>query len=352
MRGAALREGALVGTRFELDRLLGEGGMGEVWSARDVSNGERRALKFLKGTSASDERRRRFLREGRAAMTLRHPNVVMIHSVEEGDEPFLVMDLLDGETMREHLDRRKRLSLGEALSVLMPVISAVGAAHALGIVHRDLKPENVFLTPTGDVRVLDFGVAKFAASISTPNLTESGDRLGTPRYMAPEQARGARDVDHRVDIWALGVMLWEALEGRHPIAGENVGAIYRAITFDPIPKLGVDVPAEVRDLITSMLERDVAKRPRDLREIVDVLAKHYDGAPPTFGAPAVDEEERSSRRSMTTIDETYDGTTVPTRARSSRGMWIAIVVALLAALVMYGVYRRGAASGPPSTGSP
>ena len=360
MWGTEPREGSLIGDRFRLERLLGEGGMGEVWAATDQGTGERRAVKFLKAVGANDERRRRFLREARAAMTIDSPHVVRIHSVEDREEvvPFMVMDLLEGETMRAHLDRVGRLSLRDALSLVMPIVAAVGAAHANRIVHRDLKPENVFLSPRdGDleVRVLDFGVAKFAASVSTPALTESGDRLGTPRYMAPEQARGSRDVDHRVDIWALGIMIWEALAGRHPISGDNVGAIYKAITLDVIPDLRdevPEVPADVAELVSRMLARDPERRPHDLREVAAVLGRHYDGATPVIAPATTDVSTTDERRSIPTIDDTIDGTTVPTRGKSTGGAWIIVALVLLALLgATTLVARRGAFSAPPQSTS-
>ncbi len=328
--------------------------MGEVWAARELETGEPRAVKFLKGSSSSDERRRRFLREARAAMTLRHPNVVTIHGVEDGEQPFMVMDLLAGETMRAHLERNPRLSLRAALTLMMPVIAAVGAAHAHAIVHRDLKPENVFLSPREDgaveVRVLDFGVAKFAASLSTPALTESGDRLGTPRYMSPEQARGARGVDHRADLWSIGLMLYEMLSGRHPIAGDSVQAIFRAITFDPIAPLEVDVPADVREVVMKMLSRDPAQRPRDLREVVAVLAAHHDSTAPVFDAPAV-AEHRASRPSVSTVDETIDRT-VGGRSDGRRVLLVAVAIAATIAATTCAVVRRGASSAPRTSASP
>jgi serine/threonine-protein kinase len=336
--------------------------MGEVWSGTDVGTGEKRALKFLKHAgSADDERRRRFLREARAAMSIASPHVVRIHSVEdrEGGSPFLVMDLLEGETLRAHLDREGRLSLPNVLAVFMPILSAVGAAHAKGIVHRDLKPENVFLSREGGetrVRVLDFGVAKFAASASTPALTESGDRLGTPRYMAPEQARGSRDVDHRVDVWALGIMLWEALAGRHPIVGDNVGAIYKAITLDVMPDLASvapDVPRDVAELVSRMLSRDPGERPIDLREVVSVLGRHTSAPAPELAPAAMEATAIDARRSIPTIDDTVDGTTVPSREKQRvRRIYIVaalIVMALAGATIA--VARRGASSAPPTSSS-
>jgi serine/threonine protein kinase len=360
MVGSEPREGAIVGDRFCLERMLGEGGMGEVWAATDVQTGAHRALKFLKSAGSDDERRRRFLREARAAMTIDSPHVVRIHSVEDREDlrPFMVMDLLEGETMRAHLDRVGRLSLQDALALVMPIISAVGAAHANGIVHRDLKPENVFLSPEGGtlhVRVLDFGVAKFAASSTTPALTESGDRLGTPRYMAPEQARGSRDVDHRVDVWALGIMLWEALAGRHPIAGDNVGSIYKAITLDVMPELrdaAPDVPADVAALISRMLSRDPDGRPHDLREVAAVLGKHYGCATPVIAPASMELTAVDERRSMPTIDDTIDGTTVPSREKRVGPLLLLLVVVIVAlAGVTIAAVRRGASSAPPQSTS-
>jgi serine/threonine protein kinase len=357
--GAEPREGVMIGHRFRLERLLGEGGMGEVWAAIDTESGDRRALKFLKGAASNEDRRRRFIREARAAMTIDNPHVARIHAVDEPEHgpPFMVMDLLEGETLRAHLDRVGRLPLNDALSIMMPIISAVGAAHANRIVHRDLKPENVFLSPENGamtVTVLDFGVAKFAASNSTPALTESGDRLGTPRYMAPEQARGSRDVDHRIDIWAIGIMFWEMLAGRHPIPGDNVGAIYKAITLDIMPDLGEaapDLPADVVALVSRMLSRDPDGRPYDMREVAAVLGKHYSGVTPVIAPAATDIATTESRRSIATIDDTIDGTTIPSHEkRRRRILWLVAVAIIALAGATIAAVRRAAPSAPqPST---
>jgi len=359
--GGTPREGAIIAERFRIERMLGEGGMGEVWAGVDTTTGERRALKFLKVSASDDERRRRFLREARAAMSLDNPNVVRIHSVEDREtgSPFMVMDLLEGETLQAHLARVGRLALADALAIFMPIISAVGAAHAKSIVHRDLKPENVFLSHEKDgtrVRVLDFGVAKFAASHSTPALTESGDRLGTPRYMAPEQARGSRDVDHRVDIWALGIMLWEALAGRHPIVGENVGSIYKAITLDAMPDLAAaapDVPGDVVALVARMLSRAPAERPHDLREVAATLGRHFRGDIPAIPPAATALATAEARRSIPTIDDTIDGTTTPSRdkPRAGRVYLLALLIVAAIAAATIAVARRGASSAPPASTS-
>src|SRR6185436_11140453 len=167
--------------------------------------------------------RKRFLREASAASALQHPHVVEILDVFdfETHAPVLVMELLRGETLGKKLQRDERLSLEETAALMVPVVSALGAAHALGIVHRDIKPENVFLSDAGKervVKVLDFGIAKLAAQpdceVSALH-TNVGAMLGTPSYMAPEQAAG-EGVDHRVDIWSLGVLLYECLSGSRP----------------------------------------------------------------------------------------------------------------------------------------
>jgi serine/threonine-protein kinase len=244
-------KGAKVAGRYELRRLLGEGGMGEVWAGQHLVTRRPVALKFLKG-NASDEARRRFIREARAASVVQHPSVVPMLDILELDDgsPVLVMDLLEGITLQELLARRGSLEMGEAAAILMPVVSAVGTAHQLGIVHRDLKPANIFLAErmeaAPDVRVLDFGVAKFTAqtgdAAESAHLTRTGEVLGTPYYMPPEQVFGEHDVDHRADIWSLGVILYECLAGRRPFEGANSGQILKAIMMGNVAPLSDVAP--------------------------------------------------------------------------------------------------------------
>src|SRR5439155_19831733 len=164
------------------------------------------------------------VREARAATVIQHPNILGVEDIVDiGGAPMLVMDLLEGESLGDCLSRRRQLPLPEIADIMLKVVSAISAAHAAGIVHRDLKPDNIFLVTrsdgTWDVKVLDFGLAKLtategdAATSGGGGLTRSGDIVGTPQYMAPEQAFGERDIDHRVDIWALGVILFECLTG-------------------------------------------------------------------------------------------------------------------------------------------
>src|SRR5688572_27447613 len=213
--------GALIGRRYQLDALLGEGGMGSVWAATHTVTRRRYALKFLKTIAGHrDDLRKRFWREASLASRVKHPNVVGVHDLFQTEESILVMvmDLLEGQTLGARLREVRQLSLSEAASYLVPAISAVGAAHALGIVHRDLKPENIFLAGCAGapaVKVLDFGIAKLTQTgeSAASGVTATGSLLGTPCYMSPEQAFGERDVDHRADIWSFGVILYEALAG-------------------------------------------------------------------------------------------------------------------------------------------
>ncbi len=243
--------GVVIGARYRLDRLLGEGGMGAVWAAEDTATGERCALKLMKDPAGDPEARKRFLREGRAASAVHHPNVVRILDVlePEGEPPAIAMELLEGESLRALLKRAQKLSPGELAESMVPVVSAVGAAHALGIVHRDLKPENIFLTrgPAGErtIKVLDFGIAKLTAldgeAVRSTGIT-TGAVLGTPAYMAPEQVFAEKDLDHRADVWALGVVFYECLSGVCPTEGENVGQVLKHVVARPFEPLGALVP--------------------------------------------------------------------------------------------------------------
>ncbi len=307
-----LASGALVAGRFRLDRLLGEGGMGEVWSATHEITGGRVALKFLKAANVPRaEARKRFLREARAAALLDHPSVVQIRDVvEHEDMPVLVMDLLLGETLASRLAKRGRIDLPDVARIGLQIVAAVGAAHEAGLIHRDLKPENVFLarvTGVGEVaRVLDFGIAKLIDDgLDGATVTQSGTMLGTPAYMAPEQVFGERELDYRVDVWALGVLLHEMLVGVRPVDGENYGQIARKLLSEPlrsIRALRSDLPEDVASLVDRLLVRDRKERLSDLHEVVDVLARYSDARPPAFGPP----REKSSSGPISSRDAPPD----------------------------------------------
>jgi len=293
-----LAQGALIGARYRLERVLGKGGMGVVWAAEDLATHEHHALKFLKEAADDPDARRRFLREARAASAVRHPNVVSILDVLELEDgaPVIAMELLSGESLRERLAREGKLALHELAAIAVPVVSAVGTAHALGIVHRDLKPENIFLSRSAAgervVKVLDFGIAKLtaldgAAMQSTGSTT--GAVLGTPAYMAPEQVFGETDLDHRADVWALGLILYQCLSGVLPTEGDNIGQVLKNVLarpFEPLDQLVPDLPPEIARLVDRMLARERSQRPVSLHE-VDALLGRWASAPVMpFGPPA------------------------------------------------------------------
>jgi hypothetical protein len=293
-----LEVGTVIGTRYRLERLLGEGGMGVVWAAEDLATGRYCALKLMKDAAGDPAARQRFLREGRVASAVRHPNVVgILDMIEPEGEPLAIaMELLEGESLRVRLGHAQKLPPGELAEIMVPVVSAVGAAHALAIVHRDLKPENIFLArgPAGEriVKVLDFGIAKLTTldgeAMRSTGIT-TGAVLGTPAYMAPEQVFAERNLDHRADIWALGIIFYECLSGVCPTRGDNVGQVLKHVLakpFESLDALAPEVPEELSRLVARMLAREPSQRPADLHEMIEVLAPLASAPAEPFGPPA------------------------------------------------------------------
>jgi len=225
---------------------LGSGGMGEVYLAEDQQLSRKVAIKFLPAEVAKDERaRQRLLREAKTAATLDHPNICAIYEVgQDDDRSFIVMQYIEGETLAATLNR-KRLDSGEALAIASHVADALSEAHAHGIVHRDIKPDNIMLTARGQVKVLDFGLAKM---LRDPGITESdaqtgsllsipGMVMGTVPYMSPEQVRG-EELDGRSDIFSFGAVLYEMLSGRRPFEAKSAAEVISAILTTEPPQIG------------------------------------------------------------------------------------------------------------------
>jgi hypothetical protein len=256
------------GTRlgpYEVVAPIGAGGMGEVYRAKDTKLDRDVAIKVLPAALARDpERLARFEREAKVLASLNHPNIAQIFGIEEsGTGRALVMELVPGQTLKGPLP------LAEALRIATQIADALDAAHEKGIVHRDLKPANVMVTPTGVVKVLDFGLAKLTEPVgssgdpnNSPTLTmgatQAGVVMGTAGYMAPEQARGQQDVDRRADIWAFGVVLYEMLTGKHLFHGQTISDILAAV-LKVEPDLSA-APAQVRPLLERCLQKDPRKR--------------------------------------------------------------------------------------------
>jgi Tol biopolymer transport system component len=269
---------------------LGAGGMGEVYRAHDSRLGRDVAIKLLPDAFASDpERLARFEREAKLLASLQHANIAVLHGLEEsGGRRFLVMQCVEGESLAQRLARGP-LPPAEALEIAGAIAAGLEAAHESGIVHRDLKPGNVMVTPTGEVKVLDFGLARGGAGASSsgealsasPTLTfaatHAGVILGTAAYMSPEQARG-KPVDRRTDIWSFGCVLFECLTGRQAFAGETVSDIVARIlqTEPDWSALPESTPGRVRDLLVRCLQKDARRRLRDIGdariEIEDLVA--------------------------------------------------------------------------------
>ena len=273
-----LASGLVVADRFRLDRQLGKGGMGSVWLARHIALAIPCAVKFIVPEAArSADLRARFEREAKAAAQLRSPYVVQIldHGVWEG-LPYIAMEYLEGEDLGQRLARQRTLPPAEILVIARDVARALSKAHAAGLVHRDLKPGNIFLVREDDreiAKVLDFGVAK-VKEVELDSSTQTGAILGTPFYMSPEQARGTTDVDHRSDLWALGVVVYLSLTGRLPFRGKALGDLLVKIIMDPLP-----IPSEVAPVPpgfdawwTRAAARDPGERFQTAKEMVDALS--------------------------------------------------------------------------------
>jgi serine/threonine-protein kinase len=269
-----LAPGTVVAGKYRIDRVLGKGGMGVVVAATDTKLRRPVAIKVLAPSLAADEVSvERFLREARAAVALTSEHAIRVHDVGElpSGAPFMVMELLVGRDLQQVLEQRKRLAASEAVDYILQALEALGEAHALGIVHRDLKPANLFVSRRSNgtplVKVLDFGLAKAARSPGEKGLTSSAGAIGTPQYMSPEQLRGARDVDARTDIWALGVSLYELTTGICPFDAESVADLIAKILGDsPKPPHAVtpEVPSGLSQVIIRCLEKKARTSPTSL----------------------------------------------------------------------------------------
>jgi hypothetical protein len=271
--------GTVVADRFRLLRVLGEGGMGAVWLAHDGSLDTQCAIKFIHGEAAeSAEIRGRFEREAKSAAGLRSPHVVQILDYGVSDcTPYIAMEYLEGEDLSQRLNRLGRLPPAEVTAIMTQVAKALTKAHAAGLVHRDLKPANIFLVKDEDhdlAKVLDFGVAKTSVLGTGDGNTKTGSLLGTPYYMSPEQARGIKAVDHRSDLWAFAVIVFQCVTGRLPFVSEALGdLLIKIVTEDlPVPStMAPDVPLSFDAWWSRAAQRDPARRFQSARELVDSL---------------------------------------------------------------------------------
>ncbi len=256
---------------YQVIEELGRGGMGVVYKAEDLRLKREVAIKFLPlQISANKEERQRFEIEAQAAAALNHPNIATIHSIEEsGGEIFIVMEYINGQELKKKIESGK-LSIDESLNIIEQISYGLNAAHLKGIIHRDIKSSNIMITSSGQVKIMDFGLAKVRGS---SQITKIGTTIGTTAYMSPEQAHGER-VDQRSDIWAVGVILYEMLAGHVPYNGEFEQAIiYSIINEDPVPisKLRPEVPLKLEQVLNKLLTKDKEKRFQNVDEFIKEL---------------------------------------------------------------------------------
>jgi eukaryotic-like serine/threonine-protein kinase len=267
------RDGDVVGGKYRLERLLGEGGMGTVWAARNTALDALVAVKLISGADRASLSAR-LLKEARAAARLRHPAIVRVFDVGETQhgDPFIVMELLEGSSLADRLDQDVTLEPVAAVRLLLPIAEALSTAHAAHIVHRDLKPDNIFVVEEGgriQPKLLDFGIVQVGIGPSVTRLTEDGEFVGTPAYMSPEQARGAADIGRATDVWSFCLMLYECVSGRLPFDSESYNALMRQIVEDTpltLAELGAsDAP------LSSIVEIGMAKEPERRWRSMDAL---------------------------------------------------------------------------------
>jgi serine/threonine protein kinase len=312
------RLGQVIGEKYRIEARLGRGGMGVVFRATHLVSRKAVALKWMLRSTSDGPAYRRLLREALAAGRIDHPNVVDVYDVgQDGVCAYLVMELLHGEALRARIDRG-RLESSEAIDLLLPALKGVSAVHRAGVIHRDLKPDNIFLCtdPDGSAReakVLDFGVsAVLAQSTIDPTLTDGTTILGTPAYMSPEQLASAQDTDERTDVYAFGVILYEALTGQLPFVADSYSGLVLAVAHDP-PKapseLCPDIPPELERVVLQALSKQRRDRPQTVDALRDLLI-------PFGSAP-------------------HRTDSAPRRTRARRNLsWLPVVVACMLALAL------------------
>ncbi len=272
--------GRVIGGRYKIVQKLGQGGMGAVYLAEHTGVGQRVAIKFLNPSFSGDpDVVRRFLNEAKSYGQIGHPHAVQLHDFGQDDDGnlFISMEYIEGQDLKKVLEKVKRFSLRDALDIALQVCDVLGYAHDKGIVHRDLKPENIMLVKGlrgYHAKVLDFGVARLMGEQGT-RVTATGSITGTPRYMSPEQAEG-RDADHRTDIYALGLVLYECVSGAHPFGSATIAETLRRQVVEPVPHLSearpdLRLPDALDDAIQKAVEKNRERRFQSMKELAQAL---------------------------------------------------------------------------------
>ena len=369
--------------RYELQNLIGRGGMADVWRARDHRLGRDVAVKRLRADLASDDTfQARFQREAQSAARLNHPNIVAVYDTGETQDPttglqvpYIVMELIDGHTLRDVLRDGRKILPRRALEFTQGVLEALSYSHAAGIVHRDIKPANVMLTREGYVKVMDFGIARAVADTSA-TMTQTAAVIGTAQYLSPEQARG-ETVDNRADIYATGCLLYELLVGRPPFIGDSpVSVAYQHVREIPAPPSSLDseITGEMDAITLKALAKERADRYQTAKQMRDDIDRLLSGREPlamqAHADPDADTEEQThlipaaaataaappaaAQRDEATPAQT-ESPAEPEEPKRKRWpvVLVTILVVALLALLGFGLHRMlGPSSAPTSSPTP
>ncbi len=343
-----MTEHVVLGDRYELDSVIGRGGMAEVWSARDQRLGRQVAVKRLRIDLATDPTfHARFRREAQSAAGLNHPGIVSTYDTGESQDaatgimvPFIVMELVEGHTLRDVLREGRKILPERALEWTQGVLEALGYSHRQGIVHRDIKPANVMLTPTGRVKVMDFGIARAVADTSA-TMTQTAAVIGTAQYLSPEQARGEQ-VDARSDIYSTGCLLYELLIGRPPFVGDSpVSVAYQHVRETPVPPSHLDpVITEPMDAITmKALAKDPAARYQSAEEMRDDIGRLLAGQPvaAVVPPPLAGASSAVTEGGLSLFTEEQPAASPP-RRRSGVAWTMGVLLLAIVVAVVYGAY--------------
>lgn len=330
-----MMHGTLLGKRYRILERVGGGGMALVYRAEDIYLGRPVAVKVLRSQFGADEEFvRRFRREAQSAASLSHPNIVAIYDVgEEEDLYYIVMELVEGRTLKSRIQEEGPLPVDEAARIAIEILDALEHAHQHHIVHRDIKPHNILLTKSGRVKVTDFGIAR---AVTTDTVTNTGSIMGSAHYFSPEMARG-QPAGVKSDLYSLGVVLYEMLTGRVPFQGESpISVALKHVQEEVLPPaaLNGDLPAELQDVVLRALEKDPADRYESAlamrRDLERFLADYRAGRTRVAAAvefPTQDLRQVRSRAQKGAAGRVRGGEEAPRRSRA--GLWITLLLALL-----------------------